>query len=144
MFEAGHLILARGALILFLTNLIGISVATIITFFGSGAAQKGPRRRWFIGGTFATLLAGGAILVPLTLNCDVVADGTKSQRELFETASASLNSIPGKPVLTRVKINGGEAILSLKPLPSSSIDQQQIINDIQKTSRFQITLVEGS
>lgn len=49
-----------------------------------------------------------------------------------------------QPVLTRVRINGGEAILSLKPLPSSSIDQQQTINDILKTSRLQIKLVEGS
>ena len=67
MLEQGHFILAYGSALLFITNLIGITFASILVFFILGL-KNSKSRKWFFNGTIATIIIGTIIILPLSLN----------------------------------------------------------------------------
>ena len=140
MLEEGRFILATGGLLLFITNFVGIALAAIFTFFVAGAVQTGFRRRWFFGGAIATVAIIIAILTPLTLNFDRIASSARFEKKVYEFATHILRSTSGAPVIIGLTIDGAEAIITLKPLPPETTEQQRLIDALQRVTRLQVSL----
>ena len=64
MLEQGHNILAKGGLLLFFSNLIGIAFSAILVFFLLGMKHK-RNHKWFYAGTQVVIAGGLAILSPI-------------------------------------------------------------------------------
>lgn len=139
MIEDRRFILAGGGLLLFATNFIEITLAAILTLFLAGL-HGGSNRRWFFGGTIATIAASIVILVPLTLNFDRIAGAARFERKIYKSALHILKSVPGSPAITALTIDGAELAITLRPLPPDAVEQQRVAEALQRVTGLQILL----
>lgn len=144
MFDEGRYVLASGGLMLFATNLIGITAAAIFAFFAFGVAQADQRRGWFIGGTIATLVAILLILVPLAANYKRLASGSLQLRRAYQAADEALKAVPGDPVVAGVSIDGALVTIRVIGLTNDPVMLQHLTDAIQKQLSLQVDLVPAA
>lgn len=139
MIEERRYILAGGGLLLFLTNFIGITLAAILTLFLAGL-HGGSSRRWFFGGTMATVAASVAVLVPLTLNFNRITSAARFEKKVYKSALHILRGISGTPAITNLTVDGAELMITIKPLPPDVVEQQRLTDELQHATGLQISL----
>lgn len=139
MLEAHHFILAKGALLLFFTNLIGIALAAITIFFFLGAKHT-SNSKWFYSGTIVVFAFSLLILIPLSINYHIASYEPQIQTAIFKKASNILNNTKNALIIKNVSIDGTETIITITNLPKDPMEVQNLTNEIQKTTDLQVLL----
>ncbi|NRS89898.1 putative hydrophobic protein (TIGR00271 family) [Flavobacterium sp. 7E] len=139
MLEAQHFILAKGALLLFFTNFIGIALAAITVFFFLGAKHT-ANTKWFYSGTIVVFSISLLILIPLSINYNLASSQSQNQTAIFEKASTILNDKKNVLIIKEVTITGTEVIITINDLPSDKITVKNLTKEIQKTTPLQVLL----
>lgn len=142
MFQAHHFILAKGALLLFFTNFIGIALAAITVFFFLGAKHT-ANSKWFYSGTIFVFLISLLILIPLSINYNLASTQSKNQTDIFEKASTILNDKENVLIIKNVTITGTEVIITISDLPTDKIAIKNLTKEIQKTTHLQVLLKDS-
>lgn len=143
MLEQGHYILAKGSILLFCTNLIGIAFSSILVFFLLGLKHKRDRK-WFYAGTVIVVIAGLSILSPLVLNYKHFASETKFQSETYNKTALVLNQAKGSPVIKNISIQGNAAIISIEPFPDNDAEITRLTNELQQATGLQVILQKNN
>lgn len=143
MLEQGHFILAEGSILLFATNLIGIIFAAILIFFALGIKNSQSRRRFFKG-TILTLLFGGIIIIPLSLNYQKFNSGILYYNTIYEKAGKVCELSVNSPVIKELSIEGSGATIIIDPFPDDKNEEQRLIAELELATGLQVFLQESS
>lgn len=139
MLEQNHFILASGSFLLFITNFIGISIATILVFFLLGSKNK-LNKRWFYTGTILILFLGGLIIVPLALNYNKFNAGVQFQSSIFEKAGNVCKNSISSPIIKDIAIQGNGVIITIEPFPIDKKEEQRLRTELEQTTGLQVFL----
>jgi len=145
MVEEGHFILAKGSLLLFITNLIGVIFSSILVFFLLGLRQKQKyKRKWFYTGTIVVLLVGTSIILPLTLNFKNFNSASQFQSSIYEKAGEILSHSKNSPTIKDISIQGTAAIITIEPFPNDPDEGKRLTTEIEHATGLQIFLSKPS
>lgn len=143
MLEQGHFILAGGSILLFATNLIGIIFAAILIFFALGIKNSQSRRRFFKG-TILTLLFGGIIIIPLSLNYQNFNSGILYYNTIYEKAGKVCELSVNSPVIKELSIEGNGATIIIDPFPDDKNEEKRLKAELELATGLQVFLQESS
>ena len=141
MLAEGRYILATGASVLFLTNFIGIAIASVLVFFLTGVAHAESRRGWFIGGAVITVAAAVLVIGPLAANYKRLGFHVIETRQAYQTAEQVLKTAPGKPVIVDLSIDRALLTITLRQSPNDPTELRRLTDAIQKALGLQVELV---
>jgi uncharacterized hydrophobic protein (TIGR00271 family) len=143
MLEQGHFILAGGSLLLFVTNFIGITFSSLLIFFLLGLKQK-RNRKWFYKGTFAVIILGAIIILPLALNYQKFNSGIQFRRTIYEKAADIFKLSKYSPVIKDMSIQGTGVIITIEPFPGDKVEEQRLKTELEQTTGLQVFLQSSS
>lgn len=139
MLEQGHFILAYGSILLFVTNLVGIIFATILIFFVLGIKNAQSRKR-FLKGTIATIILGGIIILPLSLNYQRFNSGISFHNSIYEKAGKIFEISANSPVIRELSIQGSGVIITIDPFPSNKNEEERLKTELEQATGLQVFL----
>lgn len=143
MLEQGHLILASGSFLLFITNLIGITFAAILIFFILGL-KKNRSNKWFYKGTIAIIILGAIIILPLAYNYKKFNSGIIFQSSIYEKVGKVFKLSVNSPVIKDLSIQGTGVIITIQPYPKDKSEEQRIISELERATGLQVFLKSSS
>ncbi|SEK76282.1 uncharacterized hydrophobic domain-containing protein [Maribacter orientalis] len=143
MLEQGHFILAYGSILLFVTNLIGITFASILVFFVLGL-KNSKSRKWFYKGTIATIILGTIIILPLSLNYQKFNSGILFYNSIYEKAGKVCELSVNSPVIKELSIQGTGVIITIEPFPDDRDEEQRLITELERSTGLQVFLQSPS
>lgn len=139
MLEQGHFILAKGSLLLFATNFIGITFSALFIFFLLGLKNK-RNRKWFYLGSIVIFVVGSIIIVPLALNFQKFSSGAQFQRSIFEKSRNVLNQAKNPPAIKRLSIQGTGLTLTIEPYTIDKVEKERLKTELEQTTGLQVFL----
>jgi uncharacterized hydrophobic protein (TIGR00271 family) len=137
MLEQGHFILAYGSILLFVTNLIGITFASILVFFILGL-KNSKSRKWLFKGTIATVILGTIIILPLSLNYQKFNSGILFYNSIYEKAGKVCELSVNSPSIKKLSIQGTGVIMTIEPFPSDKVEEQRLKIELERTTGLQV------
>lgn len=137
MLEQGHFILAYGSVLLFVTNLIGITFASILVFFILGL-KNSKSRKWLFKGTIATVILGTIIILPLSLNYQKFNSGILFYNSIYEKAGKVCELSVNSPSIKKLSIQGTGVIMTIEPFPSDKVEEQRLKIELERTTGLQV------
>lgn len=143
MLEQGHFILAYGSILLFVTNLIGIIFATILIFFMLGIKNAQSRKR-FLKGTITTIILGGIIILPLSLNYQKFNSGISFHNSIYEKAGKIFEISANSPVIRELSIQGTGVIITIDPFPNDKNEEERLKTELERVTGLQVFLQSSS
>lgn len=143
MLEQGHLILALGSFLLFITNLIGITFAAILIFFILGL-KKNRSNKWFYKGTIVVILLGAIMILPLAYNYQKFNSGIIFQSSIYEKAGEVFKLSVNSPIIKNLSIQGTGVIITIYPYPKDKNEEQRLITELERTTGLQVFLKNSS
>jgi uncharacterized hydrophobic protein (TIGR00271 family) len=143
MLEQGHLILAYGSILLFVTNLVGITFSTILIFFALGIKNSQSQKR-FLKGTITTIILGGIIILPLSLNYQKFNSGIAFHNSIYEKAGQILEISAHSPFIKKLSIQGSGVIITIHPFPKDKNDEERIKTELERATGLQVFLQSPS
>jgi uncharacterized hydrophobic protein (TIGR00271 family) len=139
MLEQGHYILAKGSILLFATNLLGITFAAILIFFTLGIKNSQSRRRFFKG-TVLTLLCGAIIIIPLTFNYQNFNSGILFYNTIYEKAGKVCELSVNSPVIKELLIQGTGTTITIEPFPQDRNEEERLKTELELATGLQVFL----
>lgn len=139
MLEQNHFILASGSMLLFITNLIGVTISALLVFFVLGFKHK-SNRRLFNTGSFLIMIIGIIIIFPLALNYDKFSAGAQFQSAIFKKAGDICTHSKNSPVIKNISIQGNAAIITIEPFPNNKLDEENLITRLEEATKLQVFL----
>ena len=139
MLEQKHFILANGSMLLFITNLIGVTTSALLVFFLLGLKHK-RNRKWFYTGSLIIILVLLVIIFPLALNYNKFSSGVQFQSSVFKKAGDICSRSKNSPVIKNISIQGNAAIITIEPFPNDKNDEEHLKTDIEKATELQVFL----
>jgi uncharacterized hydrophobic protein (TIGR00271 family) len=143
MLEQGHFILAYGSILLFATNLIGITFASILVFFVLGL-KNSKSRKWIIKGTIATVVLGAIIILPLSLNYQRFNSGILFYNSIYEKAGKVCELSVNSPAIKELSIQGTGVIITIEPFPVDKDEEQRLRIELERSTGLQVFLQSTS
>ncbi len=143
MLEQGHYLLAKGSMLLFFTNLLGIAFSAILLFFLLGLKHK-RNRKWFYTGSFIIIFLGFATILPLALNYEKFSSGAQYQTSIYEKAGQVFANSKNSPTIKHLSIQGTAAFITIEPFPENKDDEEKLISELEQTLGLQIFLNKPS
>lgn len=137
MLEQGHFILAYGSILLFVTNLIGITFASILVFFILGL-KNSKSRKWLFKGTIATVILGTIIILPLSLNYQKFNSGILFYNSIYEKAGKVCELSVNSPSIKKLSIQGTGVIMTIEPFPTDKVEEQRLKIELERTTGLQV------
>ncbi len=111
----GRMDLARGAALLFITNLVAIALTGVVVFLVTGFVPIGRLARVrgrVLGATLTILVATIAAAVPLSIRTEALARQASDLRKLNTVVAAWLSPVPSLEV-TDIHLDGNAALVKL-------------------------------
>lgn len=139
MLEQKHFILASGSMLLFITNLIGVTISALLVFFLLGLKRQ-RNRRWFYTGSIVIMLVGITILFPLALNYDKFSSGVQFQSLIYKKAGSISSHSKNSPVIKNISIQGNAAIITIEPFPTDKSDLEKLKTELEVATKLQVFL----
>lgn len=139
MLEQGHIILAGGSFLLFVTNLTGITFAAILIFFLLGL-KNNRNRNWFYKGTIAIIILGAIIILPLALNYQKFNSGILFHSSIYEKAGKVIKLSVNSPDIKDLSIQGTGVIITIQPFPSDKDEEQRLKTELERATGLQVFL----
>ena len=139
MLEQGHYILAKGSMLLFFTNFLGITFASILVFFILGLKHK-RSRKWFYTGTIIVILVGAVTIIPLALNYKMFNASALFQSSIYEKAGEVCSRSKNAPIIKNISVQGTSAIITIDPFPENKKDEKRLIIELERATGLQIFL----
>lgn len=139
MLEQNHLILASGSMLLFITNLIGVTISSLLVFFLLGLKHN-RNRKWFYKGSLVIIFVLFAIIFPLAFNYNKFSAGVQFQSSIFKIAGDICSHSKNSPVIKDISIQGKAAIITIEPFPIDKSDEEQLKKDIERATELQVFL----
>ena len=139
MLEQGHFILASGSILLFATNLLGITFAAILIFFVLGL-KNSQSREWFYKGTITTIILGSIIILPLALNYQKFNSGILFHNSIYEKAGKVCELSVNSPVIKNLAIQGTGLIMTIQPFPGDKREEQRLKTELERATGLQVFL----
>ena len=139
MLQQGHLILATGSLLLFVTNLTGITFSAILIFFLLGIKNSKTRKR-FYKGTAAMILLGATIILPLAWNYQNFNSGILFYSSIYEKAGTVCKLSKNSPVIKNLSIQGTAVLITIQPFPTDEAEEQRLKSELERVTGLQVFL----
>lgn len=139
MLEQGHFILAKGSILLFATNFIGITYSALFIFFLLGLKNKRNRKRFYLG-SIVIFVVGSSIILPLALNYKKFSSGAQFQSSIFEKSRIIFNQSKNPPIIKGLSIQGTGVTLTIEPFPTDKVEEQRLKNELEQTTGLQVFL----
>lgn len=139
MLQQGHLILATGSLLLFVTNLIGITFSAILIFFLLGIKNSKSRKR-FYKGTAAMILLGAIIILPLAWNYQNFNSGILFYSSIYDKAGTVCKLSKNSPVIKNLSIQGTAVLITIQPFPTEEAEELRLKSELERVTGLQVFL----
>ncbi len=139
MLQQGHLILATGSLLLFVTNLIGITFSAILIFFLLGIKNSKTRKR-FYKGTAAMILLGATIILPLAWNYQNFNSGILFYSSIYDKAGTVCKLSNNSPVIKNLSIQGTAVLITIQPFPKDEAEELRLKSELERVTGLQVFL----
>jgi uncharacterized hydrophobic protein (TIGR00271 family) len=143
MLEQGNFILASGSLLLFVTNLIAITFASILVFFVLGL-KNSKSRKWFYKGTIATIILGAIVILPLSLNYQRFNSGILFYNSIYEKAGKVCELTVNSPVIKELSIEGTGVMIIIEPFPDDRDEERRLKTELERATGLQVFLKNAS
>ena len=140
MLEEGRTILALNALVLFVTNFAGITLAAVLVF-AVGALRSQSRRGWFVGTSVLVVALNAAILIPLSENYDRIIGPSINRSETYAAVAAAMTGAFRNSTLKALSVTGSELSLTIDPLPKDAVAVSAFTERVQAATDYQVLLL---